>query len=151
MTILFWILALSCKAPVSSYQNNRVTLVSAEKSAWSGGRPGIRGILYTVALKSENSKDHITVKTFRAEGNTVSFRQIGSGNTASVKGNFQMADETNNFTYPSSGVPAEKPVILNQKDSWIEYTLNDSGKKYRIVIPEFTTVEPEGELIPRRP
>lgn len=151
LTILLWILALSCKAPVSPYQNNGVALVSAEKSAWSGGRPGIRGMLYTVVLKSKSSKDRITVKTFRAEGNTVSFRQTDSGNAVSVKGNFQMTDETNNLTYPSSGVPAEKPFNVDPKDSWIEYTVNDSRKKYRILIPEFTLAESEGELIPRRP
>jgi hypothetical protein len=150
LIIIFWALALSCKAPVSSLDQGRAALVSAEKSEWFGGRPGVRGILYTAVLKSKNSKDHITVKTFRAEGNTISFRQTGSGNAVGVKGNFQVTGETGDFTYPSSGPPAEKPVHLNPKDNWIEYSINDSERKYRMMIPEFTSVEPEGELIPRR-
>ncbi|WBX99013.1 hypothetical protein [Chryseobacterium gambrini] len=151
--IIFWILALSCKAPVSSFYQGNVTLVSAEKSEWFGGRPGVRGTMYTAVLKLKNSKDRITVISFKAEGNTVSFTQSVSGNTITVKGNFQKQDEINTIEYSPSGstvVKSEIKTSLNPKENWIEYTVKDSKKIYKINIPKFTLVEPEGELIPRR-
>ncbi|WP_375180906.1 hypothetical protein [Chryseobacterium sp.] len=153
LIIIFWILAFSCKAPVSSFYQGNVTLVSAEKTEWSGGRPGVRGILYTVALKLKNSKDRITVKSFKAEGNVLKFAQSVSGNTITVKGNLQKPDEINNLEYSPSGsavVKSEKTISSDPKENWIEYTVKDSDKSYKINIPKFTLVEPEGELIPRR-
>lgn len=153
LIIIFWILAFSCKAPVSSFYQGNVTLVSAEKTEWFGGRPGVRGTSYTVALKLKDSKDRITVKSFKAEGNTVSFIQSVSGNTMTVRGNFQKQDEINTIEYSPSGSTVVKPetkASTNPKENWIEYTVKDSDKSYKINIPKFTLVEPEGELIPRR-
>ncbi|WP_428070375.1 hypothetical protein [Chryseobacterium gambrini] len=154
LIIIFWILALSCKAPVSSLYKDDLTLVSAEKTEWFGGRSGVKGTLYTVALKLKNTKDRIAVKSFKAEGNTVSFTQSLSGNIITVKGNFQNPDEINNLEYSPAGstaVKSEKALTTNPKENRIEYTLNDSKKIYKINIPKFTLVQPEGELIPRRP
>ncbi len=147
-------LALSCKAPVSSLDQGNVTLISAEKSEWFGGRPGVRGIVYTVSLKPQNRKDHIQVKALKAEGNAISFTQAGSGNGITVKGNLLITDKTNapDYSPPGSSVNVpEQSHNINPKDNWIEYQINDSKKKYRIMIPGFAAIEPEGELIPRRP
>ncbi|WP_294197964.1 hypothetical protein [Chryseobacterium endophyticum] len=152
--ILFWMLAFSCKAPVSSVYQDDVTLISAQKSEWFGGRPGIRGAMYTVILKPKNSKDYIKVKSFKAEGNTVPFTQTNSGNVVTVKGNFQITDKTDmpDYSPPGSSVKRpEKQSNTNPKENWIEYLINNSKRKYRIMIPKFNSIEPEGELIPRRP
>lgn len=153
LIIIFWMLAFSCKAPVSSLHQGRVALVSAEKSEWSGGRPGIKGAVYTVVLKPENSKDQITVTSFKAEGHPVSFIQSRAGNSVTVRGSFQITDETDGPDYSPSGSSAEKPrpsPHRDPKDNRIEYTLKGSGKIDQLIIPAFTPAEPEEELIPRR-
>lgn len=143
-------LAFSCKAPVSSLYQDRVILVSAEKTDWFGGRPGVRGTVYTVTLQSKNN---ISIKSLKAEGNTINFTQTNSGNTITVKGNLQSTDQADNFENVPSGSPVEnhKPsLVLNPKDNWIEYTTKNSKKIYKINILKFVSAEPEGELIPQR-
>ncbi|GAA4149685.1 hypothetical protein GCM10022217_01940 [Chryseobacterium ginsenosidimutans] len=151
--IIFWILAFSCKAPVSSLYQDRVIVVSAQKTDWFGGRPGVRGTVYTVTLKPKNSRDNISVTSLKAEGNTISFTQTNSGNMITIKGNLQSTDQADNFENAPSGSTVENPkqsLILDPKDNWIVYTINNSKKTYKINIPKFVSVEPEGELIPRR-
>lgn len=148
--IIFWILAFSCKAPVSSLYQDRVILVSAKKTDWFGGRPEVRGSVYTVTLQSKNN---ITVKSFKAEGNIINFTQTNSGNIITVKGNLQRTEQAGNFENTPSGSTVEnhKPsLVLNPKDNWIEYTIKNSKKVYKINIPKFVLAEPEGELIPQR-
>lgn len=151
--IIFWILAFSCKAPVSSLYQDRVILVSAEKKDWFGGRPGVRGTVYTVILKSKNNKDNIRVTSLKAEGNTINFTQTNSGNLITIKGNLQSTDQADNFENKPSGTSVESPkksLIPDSKDNWIEYTANNSKKIHRIYISGFVSAEPEGELIPQR-
>jgi hypothetical protein len=50
--ILFWILA-SCGMPVSSFQDKTISVISAEKTEWAGGRAGVKGIMYTINLKEK--------------------------------------------------------------------------------------------------
>ncbi|GEN76078.1 hypothetical protein [Chryseobacterium hagamense] len=151
--IIFWMLAFSCKAPVSSLDQGRVALVSAEKSEWSGGRPGIRGAVYTVFLKPQDRRDQMTVTSFKAEGHPISFMQSRSGNSVMVRGSFQITDETKGPDYSDSGSSVEKSepsVHRDPEDSQIEYTVKGSEKIYQLRIPAFIPAEPEGELIPRR-
>ncbi len=146
-------LAFSCKAPVSSLYQDKVSLVSAEKTDWSGGRPGIKGTIFTVKLKLKNNKDLITVKSLKAEGNTLNFIQTNSGNMVTIRGNLQTSHQLENFEDMPSGSSAEnskESVKQNTKDNWIEYTTKDSKKIYKINIPEFILVEPVGDLIPQR-
>ena len=150
---LFLILAFSCKAPVSSRCQNGLSVAAAEKTEWFGGRPGVRGTSYEVVLKLKNSRDTITVKSFKAEGNTISFTQSISGNSITVRGNYQKPDEINTIEYSPSAPSVEKSeklTISNPTDNWLEYTVNGSKKSYKIIIPTFYSVEPEEELIPRR-
>lgn len=142
-------LAFSCKTPVSSLYQGKISLVSAEKTDWFGGRPGVKGTVYTIRLKLKNNKDLFTVKSLRAEGNTINFTQTNSGNMITVKGNLQSTHELENFGDPLSKSSSENPK-LNPKDNWIEYTTKDSKKAYKITIPKFVSVEPVGELIPQR-
>jgi hypothetical protein len=153
--IIFWILVASCKAPVSSlYQDNRVSLVSAEKTEWFGGRSGVKGATYTIKLKVK-TKDIITVKSFRAEGNTVSFSQYISGSTLTVKGSYQYKNKEDNAT--ADNMPTGSPVEntdskneINPKDSWIEYMVKNSKTLYKVKISKFVSVESADELIPQR-
>lgn len=148
--MIFWILAFSCKAPVSSFSQTKVSLISAEKNNWYGGREGIKGITYSVKLKLKNKKDIITIKSFKAEGNIVSFRQAISGDVVTVIGTLQ--------THHTSEIFADKPSVnveesspkLSPKDNRIEFVTNNSKKTYSLNIPEFTSVEPAEELIPQR-
>lgn len=146
-------LAFSCKAPVSSLYQDKVSLVSAEKTDWFGGRPGIKGTVYTIKLKLKNHKDLITVKSLKAEGNIINFTQTNSGNMVTVRGNLQTSHQLENFGDTPSGLSAEnskESLKQNPKDNWIEYTTKDSKKIYKINIPEFVLVEPVGDLIPQR-
>lgn len=56
--MIFWILALSCKAPVSSLSQNKVSLISAEKNNWYGGREGLKGFTYSVKLRLKSKKEY---------------------------------------------------------------------------------------------
>ncbi|SIP96340.1 hypothetical protein SAMN05880574_10326 [Chryseobacterium sp. RU37D] len=153
LIIIFWILALSCKAPVSSLHQDKVSVISAEKTDWFGGRPGVRGTMYTIKLKLKNNKDLITVKSLRAEGNTVSPTQNISGNIITVKGNITITPKPDNFEDMPSGATFKSPKAstkINSKDNWIEFVTKNSKKAYKIAIPEFVSVEPEGDLIPQR-
>ncbi|MCW3160201.1 hypothetical protein [Chryseobacterium oryctis] len=151
--IIFWMLAFSCKAPVSSLYQDKVSLISAEKTDWSGGRAGVRGAIYTIKLKKKNSKDIVIIKSLKAEGENINFTQLNSGNVITVKGNLQSENQIDNFENMPSGAPIgnkEHPQNLNSKNSWIEYTVKDSKKLYKLDIPKFTSVEPVGDLIPQR-
>ncbi|WP_415328966.1 hypothetical protein [Chryseobacterium sp. MMS23-Vi53] len=151
--MIFWILAFSCKAPVSSLYQDGISVISAEKTDWFGGRPGIRGTVYTIRLKLKDNKDLITIKSLKAEGNNISFTQARSGNTITVRGNLQSTPQLENYGDTTSGSSAENSKDsskLNPKDNRIEYTTKDSKKTYKISIPEFVPVEPIGELIPQR-
>ncbi|WP_129054309.1 MULTISPECIES: hypothetical protein [unclassified Chryseobacterium] len=52
LLILFWILA-SCGMPVSNFQDKSVSVISAEKTEWFGGRAGVKGVMYTVKLRKK--------------------------------------------------------------------------------------------------
>ncbi|WP_312902616.1 hypothetical protein [Chryseobacterium taichungense] len=151
--IIFWILALSCNAPVSSLHKDKVLLISAEKTVWFGGRPGVRGIVYTIVLQAINTKDNIKITSLKAEGNIITFTQTNSANHIIIKGNLQMTDPMDNFENAPSGLHSEnsaEDLISNKQDNWIEYKTRNSERSYKIHIPEFVSAEPEGQLIPQR-
>lgn len=141
----------SCGMPVSSlYQDNTVSVISAEKTVWAGGRAGVKGSMYTIKFKKKNTAA-ITIKTLRAEGNTIPFSQDQSGNTIIVKGNFQYKnEEESKVADMPEGVSTSAPNVQNPnpKDSWIEYTIKGSAASHRINIPKFTSVQPTGDPIP---
>lgn len=149
--IVFWILA-SCGMPVSSlYQDKAVSVISAEKSEWTGGRAGVRGVMYTVKLKNKNSSV-ITVKTFKVEGNTIPFVQNTTGSTIIIRGNlpYKNDEDTKTADQMPAGTPLEHsvPQKLNPKDNWIEYIVKDSPKLYKINISKFTAVKFSEEPAP---
>ncbi|HCN49953.1 MAG TPA: hypothetical protein DIT10_12840 [Chryseobacterium sp.] len=148
--IIFWILA-SCGMPVSSsYQDKTISVISAEKTLWAGGRAGVKGSMYTIKLKKRKTAV-ITIKTLRAEGNTIPFSQDDSGNIITLKGNFQYKNEEESKVADiPEGVSTSIPDVqnLNPKDSWIEYTIKGSAVTYKINIPKFTSVQPAGDSIP---
>jgi len=149
LLILFWILA-SCGKPVSSvYQDKNISMISAEKTEWVGGRAGVRGIMYTIKLKKKNNQI-ITVKTLRAEGNTIPFVQNNSESIIVIRGNLQFNNTENNSVVDKITTEKSTSQTLNPKDNRIEYTLKDSKKIYKIKISEFVLIEPVGELIPQR-
>ncbi|WNI39132.1 hypothetical protein [Chryseobacterium sp. SG20098] len=149
--ILFWMLAF-CGMPVSSlYQDKKVSVISAEKSEWIGGRAGVRGAVYIVKLK-KNNNSVITVKAFRAEGNTIPFVQNNSGSTIIIRGNlpYKNGVDTKTADQMQAGVPVENsvPQKLNPKDNWIEYTVQGSQVPYKINISKFTFVVSSEEPAP---
>jgi hypothetical protein len=149
--ILFWMLA-SCGMPVSSLsQDKTVSVISAEKSEWIGGRAGVRGAVYTVKLKKKNSSV-VTVKAFRAEGNTIPFIQNNTGSTIIIRGNlaYKNNDDLKTADQMQAGAPVENsvPQKLNPKDNWIEYTIKGSQTLYKINISKFTPVESSEEPAP---
>ena len=148
--ILFWMLA-SCGMPVSSlYQDQTISVISAEKTAWAGGRAGVRGIMYTIKLKKKNNSI-VIIKTLRAEGNTIPFSQDYSGNIITIKGNFQYKnDQANRMADISERVSTKTSDVqnLDPKDNWIEYTIKGSVTSYKVNIPKFTSVQPAGDSIP---
>ena len=148
--MIFWILALSCKAPVSSLSQNKVSLISAEKNNWYGGREGLKGFTYSVKLRLKGKKDIITIKSFKAEGNIISFRQSSSEDIITVTGTLQTHHKTEDFADKLSLYKEEVSPKLNPKDNKIEFVTNNSKKTYSLNIPEFTSVEPVEELIPQR-
>lgn len=149
LLILFWILA-SCGKPVSSiYQEKNISLISAEKTEWIGGRAGVRGIMYTVKLKKKKNQI-ITVKTLHAEGNTIPFVQNNSENIILIRGNLQFNNTEDNAVVDRITTEKSTSQSLNPKHNWIEYTVKDSKKLYKINISKFVLVEPVGELIPQR-
>lgn len=148
---VFWMLA-SCGMPVSSlYQDKAISVISAEKTEWAGGRSGVKGIMYTVKVK-KNNNSIVTVKTLRAEGNTIPFSQDNAGNTIMVRGNLQYKneDETKMADQVPAGKPDENPVFqkINPKDNWIEYNVQGSQTLHRINISKFTAVNFSGEPAP---
>ena len=139
----------SCGMPVSSlYQDKTVSVISAERREWVGGRAGVRGIMYTVKLKNKNNSI-ITVKTLRAEGNTIPFVQNNTGDIITIRGNLPYKNNEIIKVF-KAGAPAENPVPqkLNPKDNWIEYTVKGSETLHKINILKFTSVESSGELVP---
>jgi hypothetical protein len=149
--IIFWMLA-SCGMPVSSlYQDKTVSVISAEKTEWTGGRAGVRGVVYTIKLRKQ-SNSTITVKTLRAEGNTIPFAQSYAGNIITVKGSLTNKNNEENTLIEDTpaGAPIEKPASqkLNPKDNWIEYTIKGSETLYKISISKFTAVESAEEPAP---
>ncbi|UMQ44090.1 hypothetical protein MKS83_10375 [Chryseobacterium sp. Y16C] len=149
LLILFWILA-SCGRPVSSvYQEKNISVISAEKTEWVGGRAGVRGIMYTVKLKKKNNQV-IAVKTLHAEGNTISFVQSNSEGIIVIRGNLQLNNTEDNAFADKITTEKSTSPTLNPKDNWIEYIVKDSKKLYKINISKFILIEPVGELIPKR-
>lgn len=149
--ILFWVLA-SCGKPVPSlYQDKTISLISAEKTEWVGGRAGVRGIMYTITLR-KNNNSIVIVKTLRAEGNTIPFSQNNIGNTITIRGNLQHKNEEDTYAADnaSSGISTENPVSqkLNPKDNWIEYSVKGSQTLHRIKISTFTAVKSSEEPAP---
>lgn len=142
----------SCGMPVSSlYQDKTLSVISAEKTEWIGGRAGVRGVVYTVKLKKKISSV-ITVKTLRVEGNTIPFVQNNSGNTITVRGNlpYKNNEDTKVLEDAPAGSPMENQVSqkLNPKDNWIQYTIKGSQTLYKINIPKFISVESSEEPAP---
>ncbi|MDQ1855687.1 hypothetical protein [Chryseobacterium sp. WLY505] len=145
--IVFWMLA-SCGMPVSSlYHDKTISVISAEKTEWAGGRSGVKGIMYTVKLK-KNNNSVVTVKTLRAEGNTISFSQDTAGGTIIVRGNLQFKNEDE--TKMADQLPIENPVFpkINPKDNWIEYNVEGFRTLHRINISKFTAGNFSGESAP---
>ena len=142
----------SCGTPVSSsYQDKTISVISAEKTEWVGGRSGVRGIMYTLKLKKKNNSI-VTVKALRAEGNTIPFSQNNEGNTITIRGNLQHKnnDETRVADQVPTETPDENPAAqkLNPKDNWIEYTVKGSQTPHRVNIDKFTAVETSEEPAP---
>lgn len=142
----------SCGMPVSSlYQDKAISVISAEKTEWTGGRSGVKGIMYTVKFK-KNNNSIVTVKTLRAEGNTIPFSQDNAGNTIIVRGNLQYKNEDE--TKMADQVPAGKSDEIsvspkkNPKDNWIEYNVQGSQTLHRINISKFIAVDFSGESAP---
>ncbi|MDM1554366.1 MULTISPECIES: hypothetical protein [Chryseobacterium] len=148
LLILFGVLA-SCGMPVSDFsQDKSVSVISAEKMKWSGGRAGVKGIIYTIKLKK---KDNITIKSLKAEGSIVPFSQSTSGKIIIIQGTLQNRNSGIEATVEDikAGAPIEPAKQNNNlKESWIEYTLQKSNISRRINIPQFTSVKSEEELIP---
>ncbi|WP_426476055.1 hypothetical protein ACP3T3_11695 [Chryseobacterium sp. CBSDS_008] len=149
--MVFWMLA-SCGMPVSSlYQDKTVSVISAEKTEWVGGRAGVRGIMYTIKLKKKNNSI-LMVKTLTAEGNTVSFVQNNTGNVITIRGNLQYKNDQDAdiIDHMPAGAPVENTVSqkLDPKDNWIAYTVKGSETLHKINISKFTSVERSGELVP---
>lgn len=149
LLILFWILA-SCGKPVSSvYQEKNISVISAEKTEWVGGRAGVRGIMYTIKLKKKNNQV-ITVKTLHAEGNTIPFVQNNSEGIIVIRGNLQLNNTEDTAVLGRITTDKSLSQTLHPKDNWIEYAVKDSKKTYKINISKFVLVEPAGELVPQR-
>ncbi|WP_126652404.1 hypothetical protein [Chryseobacterium aureum] len=149
--IIFWMLA-SCGMPVSSlYQDKTVSVISAEKTEWTGGRAGVRGAVYTLKLKKKTNSV-ITVKTFMAEGNTISFVQSNTGNAITVRGSLSYKNNEDAVTVDNfpAGAPVENPASqkTNPKDNWIQYTIKGSPTLYKVSISKFTAVESSEEPAP---
>lgn len=137
----------SCGMPVSNFQDKAVTIISAEKTEWSGGRAGVKGIMYSIKLKKKNN---VIIKSLMAEGNKLPFSQNTLGNVIVIQGNLQYKNNNDanveDLPEGASAESTEKKVDLTV--SWIEYTLINSDKTYRISIPKFTSVETQEELAP---
>lgn len=146
LLILFWVLA-SCGMPVSNFQDRSVSIISAEKTEWFGGRAGIKGVIYTVKLSKRNN---VVIKSLMVEGNKISFSQSISGNSIVIQGSLQYKNNTdaNVEDLPAGASVESTRVKTNFKESWIEYTLKNPNKSYRISIPKFTSVEMKEELAP---
>ncbi len=132
--------------PVSNFQDKSVSVLSAEKTEWSGGRAGVKGIIYTVKLKA---KKDIIIKSLLAEGSKIPFSQNTAENIIVVQGNLQYKNNNANIEDLPSGAPVENARNkADLKESWVEYTLKSSGKSYKINIPKFVLVETQEELAP---
>ncbi|PKF74560.1 hypothetical protein CW752_08650 [Chryseobacterium sp. PMSZPI] len=139
-------------SPVSSlYQNEKIAVISAEKHQWTGGRAGVKGMMYIVKLKKK-SNDSITIKTLWAEGHNVSFRQSDAGNTITIIGNLPYKNTAEDATFENTqvGAPVEKSVSLkiDPKDNWIEYTVKGSKVSNKINISKFTSAKSSGDFFP---
>lgn len=149
--ILFWMLA-SCGMPVSSlYQDKTVSVISAEKKEWIGGRAGVKGVIYTVKLKKKNKSSSITVKSLKAEGNTIPFVQNNIDSIIIISGNLPHEnDDIKTADQMPAGAPIDNPVPqkLNPKDNWIEYTVKGSQILHRIGFQKFVSVESSEEPAP---
>jgi len=135
----------SCGTPVSSlYQDKTLSVISAEKTGWIGGRAGVRGAVYTLKLKKKNNSV-IIVKTFMAEGNTISFVQSNTGNIITVRGSFTYKNNEDAITVDNfpAGAPVQNSASqkTNPKDNWIQYTIKGSPTLYKVSISKFTSVE----------
>lgn len=133
--------------PVSNFQDQSVSVISAEKKEWFGGRAGVKGVMYTVKLRKKNN---VVIKSFMAEGTKISFSQNISGNIIVIQGSLQHknSNDVNAEDLPV-GAPAESVnQNTNPKENWIEYTLKNSNVSRRISIPKFTSVETQEELAP---
>lgn len=133
--------------PVSNFQDKEVSVISAEKTEWSGGRAGVKGIMYTIKLRKKNN---VIIKSLMAEGNKIPFSQNISGDVIVIQGSFQYKNnnEANVEDLPVGSSIGSTKKTVNLKDSWIEYTLEKSNISHRISIPKFTSVETYEELAP---
>ncbi|SDJ54897.1 hypothetical protein SAMN05421542_3765 [Chryseobacterium jejuense] len=133
--------------PVSNFQDKAISIISAEKTEWSGGRAGVKGTIYTIKLRKKNN---IIIKTLMAEGNKIPFSQNISGGAIVIQGSFQYKNnnEANVEDLPAGSSIESTKKTTNFKDSWIEYTLEKSNRSHRISIPKFTSVETYEELAP---
>lgn len=147
LLILSWILA-SCGMPVSGFsQKNPVSIVSAEKKEWSGGRSGAKGVIYTIQLKTKNN---ISIKSLKAEGHMIPFTQNIAGKIIVVQGNFQYKNN-NDATVedmPAGASTEKRKQNVGLQESWIEYTVKNSNTSHRISISKFTSIETHEELVP---
>lgn len=147
LLILSWILA-SCGMPVSGFsQDNPVSIISAEKKEWSGGRSGVKGVIYTIQLKTKNN---ISIKSLKAEGHMIPFTRNILGKIIVIQGSFQYKNN-NDATVedmPTGASTENLKQNVNLKESWIEYTLKNSNASQRISISKFNSIETHEELVP---
>jgi len=147
LLIVFGVL-VSCGMPVSSlYKDKMLSVISAEKTEWVGGRAGVKGAMYIVQLKKKNNSI-IIVKTLKAEGNIISFAQNNSGNTIVIRGNLPYKNKEENLVADPVPTGNSDSQNLNPKDNWIEYTVKGSKISNRINIPKFISVQPSGDSVP---
>lgn len=133
--------------PVSNFQDKSVSVISAEKTEWFGGRAGVKGVMYTVKLRKKNN---VVIKSFMAEGTKISFSQNISGNIIVIQGSLQHKsnNDVNAEDLPVGASAESVNQNTNPKENWIEYTLKNSNVFRRISIPKFTSVETQEELAP---
>ncbi|WP_221404926.1 hypothetical protein [Halpernia frigidisoli] len=119
---------------------NDFTLISAKKSTWFGGREGVKGAIYNIVLKNNQSKPYVFTK-FKYGKNSVPFIIKSTGSNIYISANINM-----NSPLPEIDMQTGKRVdqIAEENDVSeivLEYQISSSKENRSLKITSISEVE----------
>lgn len=141
LTYLFTTVLLSCNTVQNSAEmKNDFTIISAKKSTWFGGREGVKGAIYNIVLKNNQSKPYVFTK-FNYGKNSVPFSVKSTGSNIYISANINMNSPLPELDMQTGKKVEQIPKENDFSEIVLEYQIPSSKEIRSIKITSISEVE----------